>query len=122
MALDEAVPEPALFPALRLAHVDGALAHCRESGTPVPLASFESARNHLAAVVDDYQVIWEENTRLRMELEKLTPREVICPVCEQPRKLTANGLIRYHGPHPRPCKGSGTRPETAPASSRKEQQ
>lgn len=50
-------------------------------------------------------------TGYKQARDELAPREVICPYCEQPRKLTATGLIRYHGPHPRPCKGSGIRPE-----------
>jgi hypothetical protein len=44
-------------------------------------------------------------------LAQLAPREVVCPVCKEPRKLTATGLIRYHGPHNRPCRASGTPPE-----------
>lgn len=52
-----------------------------------------------------------ENARMRAELERLTPRKVTCPVCQRPTKLTATGLIRYHGPHSRPCKGSSILPE-----------
>lgn len=44
-------------------------------------------------------------------LKQLTPRTVSCPVCHRPTKLTATGLIRYHGPHNRPCKGSSILPE-----------
>lgn len=44
-------------------------------------------------------------------LARLTPREVICPICQRPTKLTATGLIRYHGPHSQPCKGSSILPE-----------
>lgn len=47
------------------------------------------------------------------ELRKqMTANEVICPVCEHPRRLTSTGLIHYHGPHNRPCRASGTRPES----------
>lgn len=55
-----------LTPSLRLVHVDGALDHCREHGS-VPLASFESARNHLAAVVAEHQAVLDELEPLRDE-------------------------------------------------------
>jgi len=43
--------------------------------------------------------------------EQLTPREITCPACKRPTKLTTNGLIRYHGPHNQPCHASGINPK-----------
>ena len=49
-----------MTPSLRLAHVDGMLDHCREHGTPIAVATFESVRNHLAAVVNEYNALLAE--------------------------------------------------------------
>jgi hypothetical protein len=63
------------------------------------------------AALDELEQLRAENARVRDELGRLTPRVVICPHCQRPTKLTATGLIRYHGPHNRPCKGSSILPE-----------
>lgn len=32
----------------------------------------------------------------------------ICEVCHTSILIRADGKLRYHGPHPRPCAGGGT--------------
>lgn len=70
----------------------------------------EADFDDVQTVLADYGRVLAENERLREELERLTPRTVTCPTCQRPTKLTTTGLFRFHGPHSRPCRASGTHP------------
>lgn len=34
----------------------------------------------------------------------------LCDICKGDFLIRADGTLRYHGPHPRPCKGGGSKP------------